>query len=136
MLRYNSISGTIKTFKMPINHFLVTLIVLTAFSSCSKSGSEDPPPPVVPKQLTINNWSIGAIANQEKYSDVPITPSIRFDFSSAIDKESAIAGIILQSASGVAIPLNITFLPGDSILNISPKNPVESLSLYDIEVTG
>src|SRR5688572_14691307 len=83
-LHWNSLSRTIKTFKMPINHFLVMIFVLTAFGSCSKSGSEGPPPPTVPKQLTIKRWAVGTIANQEKYSDVPTNPSIRFEFSTAV----------------------------------------------------
>jgi hypothetical protein len=111
------------------------IIVLTAFGSCSKSGSEDNPPQVVVKQLTIKRWSVNGIANQDKYSDVGINPSIGYEFSTPIDKESAIGAITMKTPAGSMVPLKLTFLPGDTIVNISPGIPVEYLSLYDLMVS-
>ena len=119
---------------MTLNRYLLMLYVLTACWGCSKSGSSNDPTPVQPKQLVVRRWSLGSIANQSNYTDVPINPSIRYEFSQAIDQQSAIAAINIKSA-GNAIPLNIMFLPGDSILHISPKSPVEYLSLYDLEIS-
>ncbi|HSB93783.1 MAG TPA: glucoamylase family protein, partial [Flavitalea sp.] len=119
---------------MTIIRLLLVIVVATGFCGCSKSGSSNEPVPV-PKQLTVKHWAVGSIANQEKYQDVPVNSSIRYEFSTPLDKESATAGISLKSASGSSIPLAFTFLDGDSVLDISPSLPLDNLSLYDVELS-
>jgi hypothetical protein len=105
------------------------LVVILAGASCSDNN----PNPAKPKNFSLVNLTLDGRPISYHYHSVASEPNVVITFSDAIDQQSATENIILNNASGNTVPLSYSF-SNDSTIKVSPKNPLEHLSVYSLKI--
>jgi hypothetical protein len=105
------------------------LVVILGGASCSDNN----PNPAKPKHFSLVNLTLDGRPISYHYHSVASEPNVVMTFSDAIDQQSASENIILNNASGNAVPLSYSF-SNDSTVKVSPKNPLEHLSVYSLKI--
>ncbi len=114
--------------------FLATAI--TCLASCSKSPATTPPPPTPPTNFTLVSTSINnRSAGSENY-DVPINNTLRFAFSSVINKAEVPANILIKNTAGTTVAYTLSYERSDSTIVIQPAQPLAHLSRYTVTVAA
>ncbi|MBL7744080.1 MAG: Ig-like domain-containing protein [Chitinophagaceae bacterium] len=117
---------------MKIIPFLVPLCML--WVGCVKKGSTPDPQPPAPVNFSINNWVIDNVVSQNTQFNVSITPVTKFRFNAAIDRNTVAANITFKTNAGAAVPCNVNYENGDSIVVLQPSSPLGYLSRYIVSV--
>lgn len=91
------------------------------------------PPAAV--SFAINSTTINGTTSQTLYYNINPTPLIRFSFSTKIDRGSVAASFSLKDASGTAINFGASYERSDSVVVLSPLQPLKYLSRYVVSVS-
>lgn len=107
------------------------------FCYCGKKqeGAGSPPPPVV-SDFSITTWSVDGFVGSQSYSNVTVTPVMRLQFPVAVNRNTATAAISLKAGTGSDVSLNLSFMNGDSIIQVQPAASLQYLSRYELSVTN
>ncbi len=108
-------------------------IILLLFS-CTKNGGNDP---VIqpPQGVVFSNTSVqvnGTNNGSAVYKYIPVNPFVKFSFSTAINKSTAAANILFNEASGVAVPLTLSYENNDSSVIVKPVAALKSFTSYNL----
>ncbi len=119
-----------------MRHFISYIILLVVVAGCSKSSEPDPvPPPPTPSALRNTTWSVNGEQGRASYVNTTTIPTIRFGFSTAIDRATVASGISLRENSGTIVPYTITWQPGDSVLLVQPTQPLKNITKHILSLT-
>jgi hypothetical protein len=112
--------------------FLIFLTILMGMASCSKKETAPPPSPAPqPVNFHLTSWSINSQSIQGLAYDIPVQPSVQLAFPTAINRTS-IDAISLAEANGAPIKVAASFLRSDSVVVITPEQPLQYLRRYTV----
>lgn len=114
---------------------VVVLLISIFVSSCGKKEADSPVTPTVPVDFNISSSSINNTAAQPINYNVTVTPTIKFSFPTTINRNSVTGSVSLKDASGATVSYNTSYEKTDSVMVISPAQPLNYLSRYNISVT-
>ncbi len=103
------------------------------FFACSKSSNNSATVPVHENFIN-NSVQVNNIANSTNYTNVNLSPIIKFTFTAPIAHASAIAVILFNNANGTVIPFNTSFENNDNTIVIQPTTALSGISKYIISV--
>lgn len=108
-------------------------IVLLLFS-CTKNGGSDLV--IQPQQVvTFSNTSVqvnGTNNGSAVYKYIPVTSVVKLFFSTAINKSTAAANILFNEASGVAVPLTLSYENNESSIVVTSVAALKSFTSYNL----
>jgi hypothetical protein len=109
-----------------VNILLKYLLVLSCFFySCNKENNQ-------PQPLNFVKYTINGLENFNLRGST-IQPEIKVYFSLPLDIASAQQAVKLSS-QGQQVDLNIVLTQGDSVLLITPLNPLKYITKYDFVI--
>lgn len=108
---------------------------LTGFCNSCEKKSAAPLPPPAGINFGISSSSINAKSSQTTYFDVNRNPSIRFEFPTAINRSSVAGSISFKDLSGATVSYNTSYEKSDSVVIVSPAQPLSYLSKYVVAVS-
>jgi hypothetical protein len=117
--------------KLKIFWFFIAILSLTA---CSKS-SNPVTPPVTPPSFSFNTLKVNGVYNGFTYSNINLSPVIKFSFSTAINHSSVVNNVSFKNTSGIIVPFNTTYEDNDFTIVITPSQPLQFLTRYNVGVT-
>ncbi|MFM1793948.1 MAG: hypothetical protein RL642_333, partial [Bacteroidota bacterium] len=107
-------------------------LFLVGKSSCKKKEVTEAP---VNNFFQLEKVEVdGSLINSALTRDVSRQPKITLTFSAPIDKSKAVSSIILGENTLNRADLNFTYLKSDSVLIISPAQPLKGLTKYQFNV--
>ncbi|MBD2703698.1 Ig-like domain-containing protein [Spirosoma sp. BT702] len=104
------------------------LLVLLSFS-CKKNEDVEPPKPFNFRTVQVNGQSL----TTTNFRNLGLTPTITVSFSAPVQKEN-VANHIKLTQGTTSVPLQIAFSGGDTLLTITPQNPLNPLTSYSFTV--
>jgi hypothetical protein len=110
------------------------LFIGSILCGCNKNSSEPQPEPA-PSNFILTTYSVNGINPQTVNYNVPISPSIKFSFSSAINKTTVASSVSFKEYSGAIVSYNVSYSNGDSSFIISPAQPLKYLTRYRISLS-
>lgn len=117
-----------------MKNLILIVLVVCLFSCGKKKAGNNPEPPVVTEKnpglmnITLEN----AVFNTIKLN-VSLKPTISLSFSEPI-KSASVNAINISDNNGNSVPLSISLLNGDSVINIQPSTNLSFLSKYNLTV--
>src|SRR5688500_2382271 len=115
--------------------FLLPIIIYILISCKKKDSSVRPVPPPVGASFSFSALKIDGLFNNFTYTNVSISPVIKFSFSSGITQSSAVANFSFKNKNGAMVPVTITFENNDSTVVIKPLSALDYLAKYSVGVT-
>ncbi|MBA2329215.1 MAG: Ig-like domain-containing protein [Flavisolibacter sp.] len=112
---------------------IALLAVVFSFGSCDKENGGDTPP--------VNetfNFVAARLDNRSpgiQYNNVGTSPVIRLSFTAPVNKSSVVANILLKENNSTNVPVNISYENSDSIVVLTPQNPLKYLSRFSVNVS-
>ncbi|MBS1972871.1 MAG: Ig-like domain-containing protein, partial [Bacteroidetes bacterium] len=113
-------------------HYLLWLIFATAFLSCKKNNSTNIAPPSFLLSFTVNGNNNGT----NVYTHLTVNPVIRFSFTAPVQQSGISANFSLLDNSNAAVAFAITVQNNDSVVIITPSNPLKGFSKYSLSVSS
>ncbi len=111
------------------------LLISAAWYGCGKGGSTPPPnPPPTPVNFTITSWAVSGLVSQTANYGVSRNGAVRFTFPAAINKSTVDANIQYKEASGGPVTYTATYEKGDSVVIITPSQPLSAITRYKVTV--
>ena len=110
------------------------LFVLLAFTACKKKSNSDSPP-VTPESFSFNTLKVNGVYKGFAYTNINTMPVIKFSFTTAINHTSITGSISFKNAAGEVIPYHTSFEDNDYTVVISPAQPLQYLSRYNVGVS-
>ncbi|RYY98483.1 MAG: hypothetical protein EOO11_07945, partial [Chitinophagaceae bacterium] len=124
--------------KHPVN--LYSLLfggALLAWAACGKKAGPSENPGTTPAApIMLLTWNVNGQADRAMYYDVPASPVLRLRFNGPVDRSTVAAGIMLTTATGPAVPTSITYLSGDSTVQLVPASALGYLQKYRLNVAA
>jgi hypothetical protein len=114
------------------NRLVICLLIGVFFCSCGKDSS-DPTP--TPQNFNANSINIDGITYASEYKNASVSPVIRIAFSAPLKNSTASPAITFKNKAGTPVAFNTSFQNGDSILVITPAQPLGYLTRYTVTVT-
>ena len=113
-----------------MKNFLLTFLILVGLFACKKNE----PSPAIVEPFYFTGISVDG-KNGSTFMDVGTKPIIKISFINSVNQASANANIILsETASSKIIPLDFSFDKNDSTVIITPKNALNSILKYSLQV--
>lgn len=110
------------------------LLMQCSFFSCKKK--EATPPPAA-KSLELNRVEInGVLVTASLTREVSRTPKIQLTFNAPVNKSKVASSIILGENAINRADLSFTYLKNDSVLVLSPNQPLKGLTKYQLNVSS
>lgn len=119
---------------MRVQRILTELLLLVQLAGCGKKSS-DTAPPHAAINFGINSATINGTTSQTIYYNINPTPLIRFSFSAKIERGTVAASFYLKDASGTAVNYTASYERSDSVVVLSPSQPLKYLSRYVASVS-
>jgi hypothetical protein len=117
-------------------HTIVIGLLIGFFSnSCGKKSTDAPTAPPAPVNFGISSSSINTVTSQTIYYNVNTSPAIRFSFPAVINRSSVAGSISLKESSGTAVNYNASYERSDSVIILSPAQPLKYLNRYVVSIT-
>jgi hypothetical protein len=110
---------------------LILVIASACFAACKKSGGSNPTSSSFTMKFTVDGVNNGSY----NYDKVRSTPVIRFKFSSPV-QSSGIASHFSLSDNTTPVPITAQLQDHDSIVIISPTNPLSGFKKYTLVVSS
>ncbi|MDE3145636.1 MAG: Ig-like domain-containing protein [Bacteroidota bacterium] len=107
--------------------FLVSVIL---FGCSKKSDTSSTVTPPARENVFIQTWWVNDVSNQSAYNNVSKLPSIKYLFSTKIDRTTVASAFALTNNSGVAVACNFSYQNSDSVLLITPAANLSALTKY------
>jgi len=110
----------------------ITIVLALFFLSCKKGPGENTPltpdPNLTLLSATVNGQPAGnsTIVNR--------TPVIKFSFSTKIDRGTVNSNLSLNSSSGTAVPVSISFENNDTTIVVQPASTLNALTRYSASI--
>ncbi|MGV3657300.1 MAG: glucoamylase family protein [Chitinophagaceae bacterium] len=111
---------------------IVCLISVVLLAGCSKGSSDNTPPAA----LRLNSWQLNGQTSKTSYTNVSVKPDIRFSFSAPVSRSSAQAGFSIKDAGGTAVNHVVSFERSDSVVVLSPAQPLLGFTSYKVAVNN
>lgn len=100
--------------------------------ACKK---KDDPAPVTPEGgLQLANAQLNGTITPDHYVNVPVRPTFRLAFTTALTQSSVKPNILFSETGGPPLDYNISFEKNDSIAVIQPVAPLKYLTKYTLRV--
>ena len=105
--------------------------------SCSKNDGNNATvlPPIVVAfantSLQVNGISNGT----NTYKNIPSNSTIKLIFNSAVTRSTAVANILFNEASGVSVPIAISYENSDSSIVVKPSAALKGFTPYNLIVS-
>ncbi len=120
-----------KLMRININIFSLALTFLFILG-CEKKENDTVKNTDTSLSFTVNDFNNGTL----KYSGLNLKPTIKFNFTSAIDPNSIINGVLLTDKNGNNASFNTSFQNTDKSLTIIPQNDFDSFSTYTLTINN
>lgn len=117
-----------------INRFVYCLLLIAILCACGKDDDSDDQP--APQNFSTSSVTVDGVSNASEYTHVSARPTIRIAFSAPLKNSSAASAFSFKTKSGTNVTFNAAFQNGDSVLVISPAQPLEYLARYTISITN
>lgn len=111
-----------------------SILLCLAVTACKKQSNTDTTP-VIPESFSFNSLNINGIYTGFTYTNINTKPVIKFSFSTAILHASIANSISFKSANGSTISYNSSFENNDNTIVITPLQPLQNLTKYNVVVT-
>ncbi|MDE3185807.1 MAG: Ig-like domain-containing protein [Bacteroidota bacterium] len=99
-------------------------------ASCSKKTTPSPPPPDGSFMITSIKVNESTPDRNNDFFNVNLNPVIKISFTAPVDHSSLASNISLVKTGGAGIPVNISYLNKDSVVEIQPSSTLQHLSKY------
>src|SRR5687768_5160675 len=120
---------------MKRRNYIVIIFSGIIFTNCNKGADPSPPPPPPPPaSFALNQWAVNGNTTVGTHYNVSRTPVIRLSFGAAINRTTTSMGILFKESSGTPVNFNITYQNSDSILLLSPVQPLSFLTKYVVTI--
>ena len=111
------------------------LLLLVLCSGCGKKSSADAiPVQVVPAEFVLQSWMVGDQIAQVTNNGVPVTASVRLNFSAPVNRSAVATNIIISNAAGTAIGYDISYERSDSTAVLRATAPFAFLTRYKLNL--
>ena len=113
------------------------IILSGLFFSCGKNDSQTDPPPTPeppPASFKLNSWLLNGSSSSTTAYDINTTPAFGFNFSGAVNRTTVASAISLTEMAGTPVPFSASYSNGDSVVIITPNNPLLYLAKYKTTV--
>src|SRR5256885_5943948 len=107
--------------KKGFNEILIFFLAAVLCTNCGKNSTPSSPP-VAPSNFSLASWSVDLKSSQGLIYDVNKNPQVKFNFSTAIDRNSVSNAISFKEIGGSTVSFNISYSNGDSVVIIAPSN--------------
>lgn len=99
--------------------------------SCKKQQAPVPADPFFYKSVAVNGKSVATM----RYSNISATPTVTISFSSPINRASVATALTLtEQATASPVSLTYSFSGNDTLLTISPQQPLRPLTAYTLAI--
>jgi len=118
---------------MPLNStsYLLSLFCLLLCLSCKKEQDTQPAEQFYYKSVQVAGQSSSSMS----FQNVGANPVISVSFSAPVNRESAASAIqLIQKSTSASVPLNYTVSSGDTLITLTPKSALSSLTAYQFTV--
>ena len=119
------------------NSFLLlmsALVIHVGFISCKKKENPSTPSPTT---FSLDKVSIdGAFVTSSLTREVSRTPKIELTFSAPVDKAKVASSILLGENALNRVDLTFSYLKNDSVLIVTPAQPLKGLAKYQLNVSS
>ena len=110
------------------------LLTQCSFFSCKKKEAAAPPEV---KSLELNRVEInGVLVTASLTREVSRVPKIQLTFNAPVNKSKVASSIILGENALNRADLSFTYLKNDSVLVLSPNQPLKGLTKYQLNVSS
>ncbi len=117
-------------FKAPSILFTITIVFILV--SCNRNDDDIPP---VPEAFNFVAAKLDTRANGFQFNDVGTSPVIRLSFSAPVNRSSVPINILLKENNTIHIPVNFSYENNDSVVVLTPQNPLKHLSRYSLNIS-
>ncbi len=108
--------------------------LLFVFAGCNKS-SDAAQPVVPPSNFNLLSYSVDAVVSPTNANSIAVSPVLKFQFSTAINRQTVSGNILLNDAvSGSTIACTVAYQNGDSIVLLQPSSVLSYLNKYSASV--
>ncbi|MDJ1483868.1 glucoamylase family protein [Cytophagaceae bacterium YF14B1] len=108
--------------------FLFILVLLVV--ACKKDDN-----PGQPASFYYTDVSIDGKPVASSYYNVPASPVVKVSFSGKVNSTTVSANVVFkQTSTSANVPFDFTLENSDSTIRISPKNPLENLTKYTVQI--
>jgi len=105
-------------------------VLMIVFAGCNKS-SDAAKPVVAPSNFNLTSYSVDGIVSPINVYNIAVSPVLKFQFSTAINRQTVSGNILLNDAvSGVSIACTVSYQNGDSIVLLQPSSALSFLNKY------
>jgi hypothetical protein len=110
------------------------LLTQCSFFSCKKKDTIQPP---AEKNFELNRVEIdGVLVTASLTREVSRAPKIQLTFSAPVNKSKVASSVILGENALNRVDLSFTYLKNDSVLVLSPTQPLKGLTKYQLNVSS
>ena len=115
----------------------VGICVVWLFISCSKNdGSNTTVQPPIVVAFANTALQVNGISNgTNTYKNIAPNATIKLTFNSAVTRSTTVANILFNEASGVTIPIAITYENSDSSIVVKPSAALKGFTPYNLIVS-
>ncbi len=111
------------------------LLMMFLFEDCSKSSDATQQQPVVPSNFNLITYSVDGIVTPTNIYNYSVTPIIKFQFSTVINRQTVGSNVLLNDAvSGNVISCTVSYQNGDSVIVLQPSSSLINLNKYTASV--
>ncbi|GAB4027115.1 glucoamylase family protein [Spirosoma gilvum] len=111
--------------------YFLSLFSLLLCLSCKKEQDTQPAEQFYYKTVQV----AGQASPSMSFQNVGANPVITVSFSAPVNKESASTAIqLIQKSSSASVPLNFTVSSGDTLITLTPKSALSSLTAYQLVI--
>lgn len=108
--------------------FIVVFSLLLA-SGCGSKSSDPAPGTPGPVNFSLSSSSINSIT-ASNYLNINLTPSIRFSFPVPVNRNTVNSSFAIRESSGADINYTSSFEKSDSVVVLTPVQPLKQLGRY------
>lgn len=120
--------------KKSYSRFYFSLLMLL-FAGCFSCKKKVDPGENIEQALQLTRMEIdGKLVSESITRDVNRSPVIQIRFNAPLKKEKVSGAIVLNQGSALRIPITISFRQNDSILLITPEQPLTGLSRFQLSI--
>jgi hypothetical protein len=121
-------------FKLDYVLLLVAVMLQTAQMSCKKKGTPETP---IAKTFQLQRVELdGALVSSSLTKEVGRQPKITLSFSAPLDRAKVLSSMVLGESATNRSTLALTFLKNDSVLVVTPEQPLKGLTKYQFNISS
>lgn len=114
---------------------ILGLCAVLIFTGCGKKDSTPEPPPTPPAPFKSTEKKLNNLPASDIYYSVAQSPELRFRFNAKVDRNSTSAGVSFKSKEGTAVPFNVTYENGDSMILVKPSAPLSFITKFSVALS-